>query len=329
MKLFFACLVLVICNLSQFSYASFDSFKDEWSQTDFSKSSIDYDRVISIRSKKDGIPPIDNPIFKLASQINDVPLGEPVVAIYLNGVARAYPLRILLWHGVVNDKVGETNISVTYDHLCNSAMVFERDVEGAEVKFAASGKIYKSNMLLYDNKSKSWWQQYTGEAVVGERLGKKLKRITSRVESLSLFSKRHPQGEVLIPNDFIRKYGFNPYQYYDSEKIPFLYDGEYKGDLRPMEYLVVVGDEAWPLGLLQQVGSIKKDDFVLLWTPHQNSVLDNPIIYMGRDVGNVTVIKKVSDGVFKDTPYQVTFAFLFDEFNPNGVVHKQIKTTEK
>jgi hypothetical protein len=328
-KLFFACLLLVICNFPQFSYASFDLFNDEWSQTDFSKAYIEPRRVVSLRSKKDDIPPIDNPIFKPASQINDIPLGEPVVAIYLNGVARAYPLRILLWHGVVNDKVGDSFIAVTYDHLSNSAMVFERKLGDVELKFAASGKIYKSNMLLYDNDSKSWWQQYTGEAVVGERLGSKLTKITSRVESLSIFSQRHPQGEILVPNDFIRKYGLNPYPYYDTEKIPFLYDGEYKGYLSAMEYLVVVGSEAWPLGLLQQKGTIKKDDLVLLWTPYQNSVLDNPIIYRGRDLGNVTVIKKASDGVYKDTLYQVSFAFMFDAFHPNGILHKEIKTPEK
>ncbi len=299
-------------------------YTKDWPKTDFSKSAIDFERIIDGGPPKDGIPSIDKPLFKTIDKIDNIHPHEPIIAVHINGEARAYPLRILVWHEIVNDKIGDTPIAVTYCPLCNSSIVFERTIDGEEVEFGVSGKLHKSDMLMYDRKTESWWQQYTGEAVVGEMLGKKLKKITSRVESLLIFKTRHPKGKVLVPKKYIRSYGATPYPGYDTSIIPYLYDGEYKGKLKPMEYLVVVGNEAWPLNLVKMKGRIIHDDLVLLWTPSQYSVLDNFNISLSRDMGNVVVIRKVDNGVFEDTEYGVVFAFVFDAFHPDGTIYYNI-----
>ena len=293
----------------------------EWPKTDFSQSSIDFERIIDGGPEKDGIPSIDDPIFKAVGKIDNIHPDEPVIAVHYNGMAKAYPLRVLLWHEIVNDKIDDLPIAVTYCPLCNASVVFDRRIDGEEVEFGVTGKLYKSDMLMYDRKSESWWQQYTGEAVIGNMLGKKLNKVVSRVESLLIFKSRHPDGKVLVPKEYIRSYGASPYSGYDSSRIPFLYDGEYKGKLKPMEYLVVVGDEAWPLEFVKFRGKITHNDLVILWTPSQFSVLDNFNIRLSRDIGNIVVIRKIDEGVYSDTEYGVVFAFVYDAFHPDGVIH--------
>jgi len=318
-------LIVVFVSLSVIhTVHAVEKYKKEWPNTDFSKSSIDFSRIISAGPPKDGIRSIDDPFFKLVSEVDDIPVGEPVITVYLHKEARAYPLRMLLWHEIVNDKIAETPIAVTYCPLCNSSLVFKRVIDGQEVEFGGSGKLYNSDTLMYDRLSESWWQQYTGEAVVGQMRGKKLEKVVSRVESLYRFKLRYPNGKVLVPREYIKSYGATPYWWYDTSKVPFLYDGEYKGNLPPMEYIIVVGDEAWPMKLIKRVGSMKHSDLIIKWLPRQRSVLNNPTISSAHDIGNVVVMKDIGKGLYKPTNYVVTFAFVFDAFHPDGIVHESI-----
>lgn len=319
--------VLVVISVMNTSHAD-EKYKKNWPNTDFDKSSIDYSRLINTGPPKEGLKSIDEPYFKIATEIDDIPWAEPVITVYLHKEARAYPLRMLLWHEIVNDKILETPIVVTYSPLTNTSMVFERVIDSKEVQFGFSGKLYNSNSLIYDRYSESWWQQYTGESVVGKMLGEKLKRVLSRVESLYSFKDRYPEGKVMVPREYIKSYGASPYWWYDTSKIPFLYDGIYNGSLPMMEYLVVVGDEAWPLKLIKRVGGTKHNDLIIKWISRQHSVLNNPTISLSHDIGNVVVMRAIGKGLFKPTDYSVTFAFVFDAFHPDGVVHEAIKVED-
>lgn len=175
-------------------------WRGEWHKTDFSKTSIDFDEIISGGPSKDGIPPIDNPKFELASAITTLGKDEPVVSIVVNGKARAYPLQILMWHEIVNDQIGKVPVSVTFCPLCNSAIVFDRRLKGAVLDFGTTGKLRNSDLVMYDRQTESWWQQFTGEGIVGKHMGENLKMLPSRVESFARFRKRYPTGKVLIPN---------------------------------------------------------------------------------------------------------------------------------
>lgn len=291
------------------------SWKWEWSKTDFSKTSVDFSEILSGGPPKDGIPSIDDPRFVPAAEVSNQDLAEtePVVGVIVNGKARAYPLRILTWHEIVNDEFDGVPITVTYCPLCNSSIVFDRRLDGQVLDFGTTGKLRNSDMVMYDRQTESWWQQFLGEGIVGELTGKRLKMLPSRLESFVKFKKRAPNGEVLIPtNPGMRDYGRNPYSGYDTASYPFLYRGETPDYINPMVRVVVVGGKAWSMPMLAEKGKVVDGDLVLAWTAGQNSALDTSRIREGRDVGNVTVQRAGNDVV-----HDVTFAFVYHAFHGN------------
>ena len=289
----------------------------DWPNTDFRKTSILYSDILEGGPPKDGIPAIDAPKFKTAGAVKGMAETEPVISLTIDGDARAYPVRILMFHEIVNDTVGGVPVAITYCPLCNAALVFERTVDGRLLDFGTTGKLRLSDMVMYDRQSESWWQQFTGEAIVGHYTGKFLTALPSRIESFALFKQRHPRGRVLVPkNRTLRRYGMNPYVKYDSERWPFLFRGSYDGPLPPLARVVAVGSEAWPLSLLKQKKTIRHKDLLLTWQAGQNSALDTHRIEKGRDIGNVIVTRAGADVV-----YHIPFAFAFKAFHPAGTIY--------
>lgn len=172
-----------------------------WAKTDFSKSSIEFNEIPSGGPPKDGIPSIDKPQFKSIAEIGNIVDQAPVIGLTINGDARAYPLSILMWHEMVNYIVGDKPVTVTYCPLCKAALVFDRNVQGKTLDFGTTGKLRKSDLVMYDRQTETWWQQFTGEAIVGAMQGAELALVSSRLESFGEFKKRHPDGTVLIPNN--------------------------------------------------------------------------------------------------------------------------------
>jgi hypothetical protein len=309
-------------------------WRAEWPKTDFTKTAVDFASIISGGPPKDGIPSIDNPKFetltggKATGWSADIGDTEAVISLALDGDARAYPLRVLMWHEIVNDTVGGRPVAVTYCPLCNAALVFERMLGGRVLDFGTTGKLRNSDLVMYDRQTESWWQQFTGEAIVGALRGSELKLVPSRLESFDRFRARYPDGKVLVPNDpSKRNYGANPYVRYDEiGSVPFLYRGDFPEGIQPMERVVAVEVEpgrfeAWQIGLLREAGEIRAGDIVLRWEAGQASALDAATVAGGRDVGNVTAQRKLGDR-YEDISYDVTFAFVFHAFRPNGTLHR-------
>jgi len=309
------CLMVAVPAVANPSY-----WKREWPQTDFTKHAIEFDEILSGGPPKDGIPSIDAPAFVAITAVEDLTDTEPVVSVDLNGDARAYPLRVLIWHEIVNDTVGGVPVSVTYCPLCNAALVFDRRLAGRVLDFGTTGKLRKSDLVMYDRQTESWWQQFTGEAIVGEMTGARLDFVPARLESFAAFRDRRPGGQVLVPNDpHMRRYGMNPYAGYDTSRRPFLYRGVLPTDIAPMARVVAVEDRAWSLELVRERKRIETDDgLVITWTPGQNSAMDSSQIAEGRDVGNVVVQRRdgASDRLV-DVVYRVDFAFAFHAFRPD------------
>ncbi|MDX1484703.1 MAG: DUF3179 domain-containing protein [Alphaproteobacteria bacterium] len=296
-------------------------WRGEWPKTDFSRHSIDLGEIRSGGPPKDGIPPIDRPQFLGISEVGDVKPTEPVISIRIGDDARAYPLSILMWHEIVNDTVGGVPVAVTFCPLCNAAVVFDRRLDGRVLDFGTTGKLRKSDLVMYDRQTESWWQQFLGEAIVGELTGKRLKFLPSRIESIARFKNRHPKGRILVPNNpYMRRYGDNPYVGYDRLERPFLYRGAMPANIAPLARVVSIGKQAWSLDLLRRKKRIEHGDYVITWEPGQNSALDTPIIAEGRDVGNVVVQKKTAKGLV-DAVHGIDFAFAFHAFHPDGVIH--------
>jgi len=295
----------------------------EWPRTDFAKTSVDLDEILSGGPPKDGIPAIDDPAFEPVAKV-DIPDREPVIAFGLEGDMRAYPLRVLMWHEIVNDVVAGVPVAVTFCPLCNAAVVFDRRVDSQVLDFGTTGKLRNSDLVMYDRQTESWWQQFLGEAIVGAMTGTKLRVLPARIESMAKFRDRGPDGKVLVPSSWsLRRYGDNPYAGYDSLSQPWLYRGKLPTNIAPLARVVTVGKEAWALDLVRARGTITKGDLVITWEPGQASALDSSVIANGADVGNVVVQRRTADGGLEDIVYGVDFAFAFYAFYPEAPIHTE------
>ncbi|GAB4225592.1 MAG: DUF3179 domain-containing protein [Methyloligellaceae bacterium] len=320
-------LMLLLWMSAGMAFASPERWRAEgWTKTDFSKTSVKFDEILSGGPPKDGIPSIDKPKFIPVKEEKEVGATEPVVGFALNGDARAYPLRILMWHEIVNDVVGGVPVTVTYCPLCNSAIVFDRRLDGKVLDFGTTGKLRNSDLVMYDRQTESWWQQFTGTGIIGTYTGRQLATFPARLESFERFKARHPDGKVLVPNiPSMRAYGRNPYVNYDLATRPFLYSGDLPEGINPMARVVVVYDgkesSAVSLDLLRRKGSLTLGATTLKWEPGQNSALEKEKISEGRDVGNVIARKKTAQGEV-DVRYDVTFAFVYHAFHPERTILK-------
>jgi hypothetical protein len=289
---------------------------DAWPNTDFENATVDLSEIISGGVGRDGIPAIDDPEFLPAAEETALEPMEPVMTYAPEGVpARAYPLRYLTWHEIVNDTVGGVPVAVTFCPLCNTALVFDRRVEGEVLTFGVSGNLRHSDMVMFDRETESWWQQATGEGIVGEHAGTPLTPLVSWLESWESFRETHPDGLVMAQPGAARPYGRNPYVGYDSSARPFLFFGEMPPhDIPPVERVVRVGDRAWPLTRLSEEGRITEAGVTITWAAGKASALDAPRIAEGRDVGQI----RVRDAAGADVVHDVMFAFAFHAFWPEG-----------
>ena len=296
---------------------------NEWPNTDFDQASVSFDEIKDGGPPKDGIPPIDDPVFSRAVEV-DLPDIEPVIGVIIDGTPRAYPIRILIWHEIVNDWIGDVPIAVTFCPLCNTGIVFDRRLGGDVLDFGTTGKLRNSDLVMYDRQTESWWQQFTGEAIVGEMTGQTLTSIPARLESYGNFRARAAKidpggGWVLVPNnETMRAYGITPYVGYDSAPKPFLYNGPLPTQIAPLARVVRVGDQAWSLDLVKDKGEIMVGGTTRIrWDSGQTSALDRSAIAQGLDVGNVVVEEKAAGGDWVDAVYTVDFAFAFRAFYPD------------
>ncbi|MBT6117746.1 MAG: DUF3179 domain-containing protein [Rhodospirillaceae bacterium] len=319
-----ATLVLALSWASAAFALDLDDARREFPKNDFETHSVPLDEITSGGPPRDGIRSLDDPPFHPVADLEPfLSPTEPVIGLVIGEEARAYPLRYLMFHEIANDTLGGVPVAVTYCPLCNAAIVFERVLDGQTVEFGTTGRLRNSDLVMYDRLTETWWQQFTGEAIVGKLAGEVLKVLPARLESFEKFAARAPHGTVMTPEDF-RRYGRNPYALYDNpdgRPYPMFFDGTMPDGVPYMMRVVVVSGEAWSLPLLREKGRIESGDLVLTWTEGQASALDKSNIPDGRDVGNVIAQRRASDGALEDLPYDVTFAFVFFAFEKDGVLH--------
>jgi hypothetical protein len=289
----------------------------EWPQTDFENTSVEsWVEVLSGGPPKDGIPALSDPAFHDVSAEVELGALEPVITVEIPGQRpRAYPIRYLTWHEIINDQIGDVPVAVTFCPLCNSGITFDRRTDAGVLTFGVSGKLRNSDMIMYDRETESWWQQAIGEAIVGDLNGTELISLPSWMESWELFQARNPDGLVMSQPGLPRPYGANPYVDYDSSLRPFLFSGELPPhDIPALLRVVRVGDRAWPMTRLADEGQINEAGVQLSWRKGQASALDTREINAGKDVGNV----RVRDAQGADIAHDVMFAFAFHAFWPDG-----------
>ncbi|WP_292288055.1 DUF3179 domain-containing protein [Marivita sp.] len=292
-------------------------WRNEWPDTNFRDSSVqNWSEIRSGGPPKDGIPALSDPDFVRASGKTGIAASEPVITLEMGGAtARAYPIRYLTWHEIVNDTIDGVPVAVTFCPLCNSALTFDRRAAGRTLTFGVSGKLRHSDMIMYDHETESWWQQAIGEAIVGDLNGTELPLLPSWMESWSEFKTRHPDGLVMAEPGYARDYGRNPYRGYDSSTTPFLYSGEMPPHgVDALARVIRVGERAWPMERLRKAGELREAGVVITWTAGQASALDTAKIGEGRDIGSI----RVRDGRGRDLPHDLMFAFAYHAFWPDG-----------
>jgi Protein of unknown function (DUF3179) len=198
--------------------------RTESSENSESKNIVPLDEIVSGGPPRDGIPSIDKPKFVSVEEADKILQdADQVVGLNINGDIRAYPLQILVWHEIVNDNVGGTPVAVTYCPLCFTNQVFNRTVDGQTVEFGTSGKLYNSNLVMYDRTSNSLWSQALGQAIAGKQSGIKLDRIPFDVAFWKEWKQLYPDTKVLSRDTgSTRPYGADPYgNYYTSNDLFF------------------------------------------------------------------------------------------------------------
>lgn len=232
--------------------------REAWPDTDFSRRVVPLDDFLPGGPPRDGIRPLDRPLaVSVAAGDRYLRPDEPVLALEVGHTARAYPVSILLWHEIANDVLAGRPVAITYCPLCNSGVAFDRRVDGRVLRFGTTGLLRRSDLVMWDRQTASWWQQLDGRALVGRLAGKRLRMLPLEMLSWAGFARRYPRGEVLAQRTgYDRPYGLTPYRRYDTGRAPFAFNGHVDRRLPPMERVLAIrssaGTVAVPYSLLRE-----------------------------------------------------------------------------
>ncbi|MEL6306564.1 MAG: DUF3179 domain-containing protein [Chloroflexota bacterium] len=302
-------------------------FASQWSNTDFCNTSLDdFSSIISGGPGRDGIPAVDNPAMDTIEEASEWLVAQsPVIAVEIEGEARAYPQALLMWHEIANDEIGGVPVAVTFCPLCNSSIVFDRRVGDDTLTFGVSGNLRNSDMVMFDRETESWWQQFTGEGIVGDNNGVLLDIIPSQVIGFGQFAEQYPDGLVMNRDTgFNRQYGVNPYVGLDDSRggVTSLFTGEYDERL-PARERVLAGEVdgvymAYPFSTLSEEivinDTLGETEVVAFWQPGVFSSLDERTIDESQDVGTAALFNRtLEDGTVLTFTWDADAQVLLDD----------------
>ena len=183
---------------------------------DLSRHNVPLDQIVSGGPPKDWIPALLSPQFVTASEASFLKPEDRVLALSRGKEAKAYPIKILNWHEVVNDTLAGKPLLVTYCPLCGTGIGFDPVVNGNTYTFGVSGLLYQSDLLMYDHQTESLWSQIDMEAVTGPMMGTKLTHVFLDHTTWDEWRARHPTTLVLSTKtgSFFRNYDREPYDDY-------------------------------------------------------------------------------------------------------------------
>src|SRR5918996_1160596 len=164
---------------------------------DLSNSLIPRNEMLPGGPPRDGILAIDQPRFIRLAEVNFLRDEDRILSAKIDNELRAYPLRILAWHEIVNDQIGDRAIAVTYCPLAGAGLVFDRQVNARKLSFGVSGRLYPSDLIMYDRETESLWPQIAMKAVSGAQAGAELRWLPSEHMTWRAWREAHPDGKVL------------------------------------------------------------------------------------------------------------------------------------
>ncbi len=292
--------------------------------TDGVRHSVPLDDIVGGGPPKDGIPSIDKPKFLAVNQVDFLDDREPGIAVSWQGIDRFYPFQILVWHEIVNDVFGEQRVLITYCPLCLAGIVFDPTVKGEAVEFGTSGKLWNSNLVMYDRKTDSMWSQILGEAIVGEMTGTELEVLPSDQMRYGEWKKLNPAGQVLSKDTgATRFYGRDPYGDYYTDNSALLFS-KGSGDDRLENKDFVLG-VVWP-----DPDNPNQELTKAYWPPAikaKGEIVDK---FAGRtvvaryeaDIDAVRLFERLTDGTLKRVNPVPNFWFSWVGAYPDTEVYK-------
>jgi len=261
---------------------------------------------------RDGIPAIDRPRFIPASQAAYLQDRDRVLGINRNGVSKAYPIRILNYHEIVNDQFGEEAIVVTYCPLCGTGMAFIASVDGSVRDFGVSGLLYKNDVLLYDRETESLWSQLMKQAVTGPMRGVRLQQVVMSHTTWADWRRRYSDTLVLSTDTGVRRdYQRSPYAGYASSEDVYFPIGNIDRRYHPKELVIGVSlgnrGKAYPFVELSRTGGKLLDSY------------SNRKILIQFDAENRSGAVFDADG--EEIPSTISYWFAWQAFHPDTEVY--------
>lgn len=245
---------------------------------DLSNSLVPADEIMGGGPPRDGIPALTDPRFESVAEADDwMRDDDRLMALERDGVAKAYPLRILTWHEVANDEIAGDPVVATYCPLCGTGMAFDRRVDGRTLEFGVSGLLYNSDVLMYDRETESLWSQIQKQAVTGSFRGERLEQLPLVHTTWARWKSEHPDGLVLSRDTgHARDYDQDPYLQY-TQTPGTMFPVNHEDDRLPEKEMVLgiehAGDAvAFPLGELGEVPrpvrtAVGDRDLFVYWFP--------------------------------------------------------------
>ncbi len=280
---------------------------------DLSRHSIPLEEILSGGPPKDGIPAIMKTKFVDSKKALFLKAEDRILGFSYNGEAKAYPIKILNWHEIVNDIVGGKPVLITYCPLCGTGMAFDPLVDGKLHTFGVSGLLYKSDVLMYDHQTESLWSQIKQEAVTGDLIGVRLTLLPMIHTNWESWKKEHPKTLVLSTDTgFKRDYTRDPYESYAMTSQLMFPAGDTDGRFHPKAFVLgIVLDgtaKAYPFSELEQSPSSFIDS------------IGSRQVTVQYDQGSKTA--RIRDKNGDDTPSVVAYWFAWAAFYPKTDVYK-------
>ena len=302
--------ILVIL-LFALSYLTFNRLGIAGNSFDLDNVSVPVELIMGGGPPKDGIPSLDNPKFISVDEVNFLEDSDRVLAMNYKGIKKAYPIKILNYHEIVNDDFNSHPIAITYCPLCRSGIAFSANIKGTKHSFGVSGLLYNSDVLLYDRETESLWSQIMSTAISGPLKGYHLTAIPLRNTTWKDWKQQHPDSLILsTETGYRRDYSSNPYRDYELDNSIWFPVTAKNDSFHPKA--LVVGIEidgqfkAYPFSELDQINGELRDDFAgKELTIYYNKQHESASIYdaEGKELASIT-----------------TFWFAWYAFHPDGLV---------
>lgn len=262
---------------------------------------------------KDGIPAIDKPVFISAEQADYLKNDDRILGLSINGISKAYPVRILNYHEIINDFFLQKAVVITYCPLCGSGIAYSAEINGKNTTFGVSGLLYNSDVLLYDRETDSLWSQLLSKAISGKRKGTELEMLAVSHTSWQAWKKQYPNTLVLSDKTgFDRDYSHTPYGSYDQSRSLYFPVKQLNTDYHPKEYVIGLKlsgkTKVYPFAELSKIKSPYKDSF---------AGSDITIVF---DAKNRT--GKIFDKKQNEIPTVTSFWFAWMAFYPESEIFK-------